>query len=146
MRFANIVMATLTRSDPYQYVCVPPNLSHPAMIAFGGTQTMSDFVVDDLWIKPKTWLDDNDVVVHGGFARRTLRLVDELEPLSPSMTILCSEDIVWVGRALYCAPHSLRIAVRLYTAYIRLDRPHSRLNNLQNSIADKVSGRRRTIL
>lgn len=69
----NILMQTDNK-----YMCTTKN-SIP-FISLTGTHTFVDLFMDDLWIKPQKWpYQDLGFYVHGGFARRTLRLAKEMD-------------------------------------------------------------------
>lgn len=54
-------------------VCLPPRFpTDAAVLAFTGTRTWRDLLVDDLDVRPSKWGDHH---VHGGFAQRTRTLL-----------------------------------------------------------------------
>lgn len=54
-------------------VCLPPRFpTDAAVLAFTGTRTWRDLLVDDLDVRPTQW---GDHYVHGGFAQRTRALL-----------------------------------------------------------------------
>lgn len=80
MKFVKLMMSTLIQTNTYPYSCIDSEGMKPPIISFGGTQNFMDLIVDDFWIKRKPWPDSKyDTYVHGGFARRTLRLADEMK-------------------------------------------------------------------
>jgi predicted lipase len=80
MKGLHLVCKTLTLPNSGKYVCYKPSYCSPSIITFGGTQTIKDLVMDDLWLTPSVWPSKTykNTLVHGGFARRTLRLLESM--------------------------------------------------------------------
>ena len=75
------VVTTLLLRASAPIVCVPPaRPDDVALVVFRGTHTILDFVGDDLRVAPRRWPPGSQQGwVHGGFARRTRRLLGEVE-------------------------------------------------------------------
>lgn len=80
MKFKNLILTNLLKNSNFPYICVYPTMRHPPIILFGGTQNLFDLIHDDLSIRSTSWPNDDSFKsdVHGGFARRTLRLAQEM--------------------------------------------------------------------
>lgn len=79
MKFADDVLRHLTTHNQYPCSCVESSLFTPPAIFLGGTQTWTDLIFDDLSIRATRWPDKKiGSYVHGGFARRTLRLARDM--------------------------------------------------------------------
>lgn len=77
MKAHTMLMNILMKTDN-QYICI--NRDSIPYISLAGTHTFVDLFMDDLWIKPQKWpYKDSGFYVHGGFARRTLRLAKEMD-------------------------------------------------------------------
>ena len=104
MKIPNMIThALLSTNSPY--VCIPRSRNTPPIIAFGGTQSVSDIFQYDLNIKPKKWpasvctIADSDIIqtvtkntefadddseymtygyVHAGFASRTKLILENI--------------------------------------------------------------------
>lgn len=80
MRLASTV-ATLLISLNKPFECIRPTLVRPPIILFSGTQNLQDLFIDDLNIRPIFWPKGSNEggFVHGGFALRTERLIEEMD-------------------------------------------------------------------
>lgn len=64
-----------------RYVCVSPlRPNDSGIIAFTGTQTPKDLLVDDLDVRTAKWPTEEGCDVHRGFARRTRSMMQEMTP------------------------------------------------------------------
>lgn len=82
MRYA-MHFASLLLHLESKYECHPPTAAGtPAIIAFSGTQTLRDLLLDDMDIVPGSWKTAEGTTegfVHGGFARRTQSLLAQMQ-------------------------------------------------------------------
>lgn len=77
MKYDQTFMKILMKTEN-QYMCV--NKNSKSFISLAGTHTFMDLFMDDLWITPERWPHkESGFYVHGGFARRTLRLAKEMD-------------------------------------------------------------------
>ena len=99
MRFLHQkLLPMLLLADDRPYITIEPTLGRPAIIAFTGTRNARD-LVDDIRYTGKSWppLDESFGMVHGGFAKRTVRLIRE-----PTLAefIDTFDDFVLTGHSL----------------------------------------------
>jgi len=80
MKLQNILLEMLLIHPKSPVIYKEATWKEPALISFGGTQSWKDLIVDDLDIKPAIWPPNNKQKskVHGGFAKRTMRLMEEM--------------------------------------------------------------------
>tara|TARA_B100000482_G_scaffold192166_1_gene179241 strand:- start:2042 stop:2629 length:588 start_codon:yes stop_codon:yes gene_type:complete len=81
MKLENLILEMLLINPKHSVIFRGETWRRPALIGFGGTQSLKDLIVDDLDIRPTTWPPQNKhkIMVHGGFAQRTMRLIHEIE-------------------------------------------------------------------
>lgn len=117
-RLASLASALLWNTEA-PIVCLPPTRETQgvAVAAFCGTQNWRDLLLDDLDIRPAPWPPSSTTTsrVHGGFARRTRRLLKEKQSffeahdrflltghsLGGSCSILCAAELAARGKAVH---------------------------------------------
>lgn len=73
--------ATILSNTQSRFVCVSStNPTESGIIAFTGTQTPRDLILDDLDVRSVRWPTQKGFFVHRGFARRTRQMLEEMQP------------------------------------------------------------------
>lgn len=97
MQLQNLILEMLLLNPKKPVIFRKETWRRPALISFGGTQSLKDLIMDDFYIRPTTWPPENnkETKVHGGFAQRTKRLVNEIDEF-----IISEHNFVLGGHSL----------------------------------------------